>query len=352
MTGLEVTPRRLLIGGSGAPNGNGAGICLVEHDLGRDVLQSVGLAVASPSPTFLAASPDGGSVYAVEEDTAGAVHAFRWTSASRTELERIAVQPTEGADPCHLIVHQSGRFLITANYTSGSVAVHPIKSDATLGPVSDVLQLHGRGPNTDRQASAHAHMIAAAGDGSEISVPDLGSDRVWRLSFDPSKGRLKLLPHPLVLRPGSGTRQIVFNRAGDLAFVLGELDGSLTLSSWPPSDTETDVVTGAGSIAELPDDNQAASLIASEDGSRLYASHRGADIVTVFGVRGRGVVPIADLPAGGHGPRHLAAVGRVLYVANQQSDLVTATTLSTDGAQVVQTLSAPTPSPTCVLRLP
>lgn len=352
MTGLVASPRRMLIGGYAAPNGGLAGIRLVEHDIGRGTLSFAGLASLSPSPSFLAISPDGEAVYAVEEDSAGAVHAFRWTSPSRTELERIAVQPTEGADPCHLVVHQSGRFLLTANYTSGSVAVHPIENDGSLGPVSDVIVLHGCGPDSARQASAHAHMIATTDDGTEISVADLGSDRVWRLSFDAHTGRLQLLPRPLVLHPGSGPRQILFNPAGDLAFVLGELDGSLTVSSWPPQETETDVTTRAGSIAKLPVDNLAAALVASADGHRLFASHRGADIITVFDVEGRRVVPIADLPSAGVGPRHLALVGEVLYVANQDSDAVTAMTLSVDRTQVENALTAAVPSPSCVLHLP
>jgi 6-phosphogluconolactonase len=341
----------MLIGGYGPPSGTGTGIYLLVHDFQRQSFARARLAVPTPSPSFLAYSPDHAVVYAVEEAMDGAVHAFRWRTDACTDLEVMGTQATNGSDPCHLLVHPSGRYLLTANYSSGSVVVHPLAADGSICPISDQAILVGEGPNAARQQAAHAHMIAIGGQGTEIAVADLGSDRVWRFSFDVARGRLEPLPGRLLMPPGSGPRQVVFDESGKVAFVLGEMDGSLTIASWPTDDYARGGRSVLASVSTLPPDNQSAALVLSEDGTRLYASHRGADTITVFAVDGASATPIADIPAHGVWPRHIALTTHTLYVANQLSDNVTALSLA-PGAGDREMSSVYVPSPTCVIILP
>ena len=63
---------------------------------------------------------------------AGAATAVAAVSSRPTSVVRLAdgkvlgSRSTGGAAPCHLSVHPSGRWLLSANYGTGSVAVHPI----------------------------------------------------------------------------------------------------------------------------------------------------------------------------------------------------------------------------------
>ena len=57
----------------------------------------------------------------------------------------------EGIDP-------TGRWIVTANYSAGSVGVVPIEKDGTLGPRSGLVTLTGEpGPDGKRQTSSHPH---------------------------------------------------------------------------------------------------------------------------------------------------------------------------------------------------
>lgn len=319
-------------------------------------LCSLGVAAETESPSFLALSPDRPVVYAVNERTEGNVVAFRWQPwpdfGDRGPLEALGSRSTEGADPCHLVVHPGGRYLLSANYSSGSVAVHRLKADGGIGALTELRALTGRGPDPQRQESAHAHMIALHPVSGEIAVADLGSDRVWRFALDLTTGRLSDVLPALSLPPGSGTRQVVFLDGGRRAATLGELDGSVGVATWPPSGEEPARSKPAFS-APLPPVNLAAALTVSSDGRRLYCSHRGADRITVLGVLGRGEVRVsAEFSAAGSWPRHIGLVDHHLYVANQRSDSVAAITLSEDGLRATTATTCSVPSPACVLASP
>jgi 6-phosphogluconolactonase len=334
--------RRLLVGSYGPPRGSGPGITLVEHDRRAGTLRAVGTAIVARSPTALAASADGCTLFAVAEQAAGAVHSFRWDGESR--LAEVSSRASGGADPCHLLVHPSGRWLLSANYSGATVSAHPIGVDGTLGPRTAVLRFSGKGPDPVRQASPHPHMVAAVPGTTELAIADLGSDCVRRVEFNAEIGTFGRELPPVGLPPGSGPRQVVFARDGRVAYVLGELSGQLTTVDWPggqPGVARSQLASGH----PLPQGNAAAALELSDDGRRLYASHRGADTIVAF--------DLTDphhprwersWPAGGGGPRHIAQDGAWLYAACEKSGIVAAHHVDRRAVTVVAV-----PSPTFVL---
>jgi 6-phosphogluconolactonase len=65
-------------------------------------------------------------------------------------------QSCGGKNPVHLSIDPTGRWIVTANYSAGSVGVVPIEKDGTLGPRSDLVTLTGEpGPDGKRQTSSH-----------------------------------------------------------------------------------------------------------------------------------------------------------------------------------------------------
>ncbi len=68
-------------------------------------------------------------LYAAGEESDGQVWALRLAPGGRG-LGVLGSATTGGAHPCHLAVDRSGRVLLTANYTSGSVAVHRLRRTA------------------------------------------------------------------------------------------------------------------------------------------------------------------------------------------------------------------------------
>jgi 6-phosphogluconolactonase (cycloisomerase 2 family) len=317
----------LLVGGYTPPTGGGHGIVLVQRG---DGLTYRGVLAATESPSFLAVSADGNRVYAVNETDPGRVSAFgRTGSRAEPQLEPLGSQATGGAHPCHLALHPSGRLLAVANYSSGSVAIHPLDGDGAVRPHAQLLRLHGGGPNAERQDGPHAHQVSFAGGGDELIVADLGSDRLWRY-HDRAGGYV--LVDEVSLPAGSG----------------GELDNSVSTLQWGlPARLLSSV---AGHAEPLAPGALSAGLIFGPRPGLLYASHRGADRITVLRQDGGGVTPVADFDSFGRSPRHLTLVGDRLYIANQLSHTLAEAPVAKDTglpAGPVRTLELPSPS--CVL---
>src|SRR5499433_1962 len=94
------------------------------------------------NPSFLTFDRQKRMLYSADGD-GGEATAYRVEAASG----RLAVtnkQPTNGKNGVSLAVDATNRFLILANYSSGTVSVLPINTDGSLAPLSDLYTLPGK----------------------------------------------------------------------------------------------------------------------------------------------------------------------------------------------------------------
>ena len=322
--------------------GEGSGVACCVRDGVR--LREVAVAV-TPSPSYLVADPAAALLFAVNETPQGAVSSFAIGPSG--SLRQLSTSPTGGDHPCHLVLH-SGQVL-AANYTSGSVSVHPVGPDGDLGLRTDLVRHEGRGPNHDRQEAPHAHQVRVAHDGV-VTVIDLGIDRLVHYRLD--SGRL-IRCGETVLPPGCGPRHAAIDHRGRW-YVAGEMDstvvvcaragdsGRLTVYGRHPTTTST-----------VDDDNLPSAVVLSTDGRYLYVANRGADTIATFAVSEAGVLaPVAEVPCGGEWPRDCSVVGGLLFVANQHSHTVTAFRLDPEtGVPHPAGTVMEVGSPACVLPL-
>ena len=111
--------------------GTSKGIYAYRFDPEGPTLTSVGLVAPTINPSFLVVHPNHRFVYAVNEvanytgKKSGAVSAFAIDRASGklTLLNQVA---SGGADPCYITVDKTGKYVLVANYTGGSIAAFPI----------------------------------------------------------------------------------------------------------------------------------------------------------------------------------------------------------------------------------
>jgi len=302
----------------GAYTSIGGGIRCFEQDPATGALTETHPPTPAVDPSFLAWDAGRTTLYAVSE-SAGGVQAF--ARSDHGLLTALGQQWTGGTDPCHLVVDPTGQFLVTANYGSGSVSVHPIETDGALGERRDLIEHTGAGPDAERQEGPHAHMIAYRPSGGSFYVTDLGTDRIHEYALSPDGAILPVRAFDTTA--GSGPRHVAIHPSSGAVYVTGELDSTVLI--YRP---QGDGVTPAGQVpatAEPPAERNYPSHIAcSADGRFVYVANRGADCVTVFAVTPAGLTAVADVPAGGRWPRHFAIVGDFLYVANQYSGTVTA----------------------------
>jgi 6-phosphogluconolactonase (cycloisomerase 2 family) len=297
------------------------------------------------NPSYLAVSP-GGVLYAAIESDSGAVAAYAIEGES---LRPLGDRPTGGAGTCHLSVHPSGDFVLSADYGSGTIAVHPVGPDGGLGERTDLIRHEGSGPNRDRQRGPHAHMIIPAPSGDSLLATDLGTDTVYRYELS-ARGRLKLATKVSV-SPGSGPRHVAFHPAGRFAYVVNELSSSVSVL-----DLES-FTFGPTIRSQAGDDERSSSPSAirvSADGRFCYVANRGPDVIATLAISPQGdqLRLVETVPAGGEHPRDIALTGEYMYVANQHSGTVT--TFSVDAATGQLTpvgASVRTAAPSCVLLL-
>jgi 6-phosphogluconolactonase len=306
------------------------GIYAYRFDPSTAELTSLGLAAQTVNPSFLAVHPSHRFLYAVNEvknyasQKSGAVSAFAIDRASGklTLLNEVA---SKGADPCYITVDKTGKYVLVANYTGGSVAVFPVLEDGRLGEASAVVQHTGHGANPERQAGPHAHSIDLSPDNGSAVVDDLGLDETLIYKFDSARG--SLAPDPTVAKaaPGAGPRHFVFHPNGKLAYVVDEMASTVSAFKY---DAGSRALRPLQTISTLPGSfsglNSTAEIHVHLSGKFLYASNRGHDSIAVFAIDANTgmLTPMEYASTKGASPRsfEIAPQGSLLFVANQKSD--------------------------------
>jgi 6-phosphogluconolactonase (cycloisomerase 2 family) len=232
-------------------------------------------------------------------------------------------QSCGGKNPVHLSIDPTGRWIITANYSAGSVGVLPIEKDGTVGPRADLVNLPGEpGPNRKEQASSHPHNAVFDPSGRFIAVPDKGLDRIFVFRVNAETGKLTPNDPPFVYtRAGAGPRHIAFHRNMPLAYVINELGSSVTTYHFDAQRGSLDPIQIVPSTPpSYTGNNTGAEIVVSPSGSVVYASNRGHDSIAIFAVdqHSGALTPVGWAPTDATSPRFFGIdpAGKILYAAN------------------------------------
>ena len=177
------------------------GIYAYRFDPDAAQITPLGLAAETTNPSFVALHPNGRFLYAVNEvgnykgPNSGGVSAFAIDRATG-QLTFLNEVPSRGADPCYITVDKTGKYVLVANYTGGSIAVFPVLADGKLGEAAAFVQHTGHSTNPKRQEKAHAHSIDLSPDNRFAMVDDLGLDELLVYKFDSAKGSLTPMIRP------------------------------------------------------------------------------------------------------------------------------------------------------------
>ena len=307
------------------------GIYAYRFDANTAEITPIGLVAETTNPSFVALHPNGRFLYAVNEvgnykgPNSGGVSAFSIDRATG-KLTFLNEVPSRGADPCYIMVDKTGKYVLVANYTGGSVAVFPVLEDGKLGEASAFVQHTGHGSDPKRQEGPHAHSIDLSLDNRFAMVDDLGLDELLVYKFDSATGSLTPNnPKSAKLDPGAGPRHFVLHPSGKFAYVVAEMHSSVTAFS---NDAKTGTLKPLQTLSTLPKgfsgENDDAEIQMHPSGKFLYASNRGHDSVAVFAIDPKKgtLTSIEDTPTQGKIPRsfEIDPTGRFLFAANQKSD--------------------------------
>ena len=342
-------------------NKGSKGIYAYSFDPSTGESKALGLAAEMPNPSFLAVDAKGKHLYAANETDnfnggrTGAVSAFAIDQVTG-RLGFLQQISSLGADPAHLSLDKTGRYLLVANYTSGNIAVFPVLSDGRLGPRSAFVQHAGSSVNKERQAGPHAHAIQTSNDNQFVLTADLGLDELLVYRFDPQSG--SLVPNdPAFVKtsPGAGPRHFAIAPSGKIIYLVNEMASTVTVFDYS---AESGRLKEQQTISTLPADfkgeNTTAEIEVAANGKFLYASNRGDDSIAVFAINPHdGKLTFMErAPTGGKTPRHFALdpTGKWLFAANQESNSITIFHVNPDTGHLTPTShSMQVATPVCVV---
>lgn len=353
---------RVYVGTYTGPRSKGIYSILMDPADGR--LEPEGLAAEVANPSYLALHPGGRFLYAAGEldnfagRKSGAVSGFA-VAADSGKLVLLNQRSSGGRGPCHLTVDSTGKNVLVANYSSGSVAVLPIAADGVLGEPTAAVQHEGSGPNRGRQEGPHAHSINLDLAGRFAVAADLGVDRLFVYRFDPGRGALAAnVPPAASVAPGSGPRHFTFHPDGCHAYVVNELTSTVTAFDY---NAKGGVLSEIQTLSALPagwsGKSFAAHIRVHPSGRFLYASNRGHDSIAIFAIEektGRLAV-VGHEPTQGEYPRHFGVdpSGAWLLVANQKTNVLVAFRIDArTGRLESRGTKVEVPSPVCVQFVP
>ncbi|KAA0989840.1 lactonase family protein [Dyadobacter aurulentus] len=301
--------------------GANSSITLCELNLSTGQITVVDTFNNSVGPGYVAVSPDKKFLYAA----GGNNKIDAYTIGRDKKLTYLNSQSSEGANPCHVAVHPSGKMVLAANYTGGSFTAYPAAADGKLGAPIYKEQYSGSGPNEKRQEKAHAHFATASPDGKFVYVTDLGSDKVMNYVVDAKNS--KLVPNPaqpfFTGKPGAGPRHLIIHSSGKSLFLLNELEATVTSCSIDKKGIITEIKTYPTVPAEFTGTNTSAAIHLHPNGKFVYVSNRGHNSISAFAIKSNGELEMVDQQTKSIAtPRdfNIDPSGKLMIVANQSAD--------------------------------
>lgn len=343
------------------------GIYTLTLDLKTGKTSSPEVAAELVNPSFVAISPSGKFLYAVNEVAdfpgangrkAGGVTGFAIDPKSGS-LTKINSQLSGGTGPCHLSVDHAEKCVVVANYGSGSVASLPINGSGALKPAASEIQHAGSSVNPRRQQGPHAHSANIDAGNRFAVVADLGLDKLLVYKLNADQGTLVANDPPSVSTiPGGGPRHLSFHPNGKFAYANNEILLSVTAYRFDP---ETGAFTPLMTQPTVPEGtplegNSTAETLVHPSGKFLYVSNRGPNTIAIFSIQDDGTLqPIGYESTQGEIPRGFGIdpTGQYLLAANQNSDTVVVFKIDQSTGQLTPTGTVlKIPTPVCVRMLP
>jgi 6-phosphogluconolactonase len=342
--------------------GEQGGIHAYEFSAKDGKLKPLRRTAGAENPFFLALSPDKKHMYVTHAKQFGGKEneqVAAYEVVGRTgELRLLNRQSAEGTAACYVDVDKTGKAVLVANYSSGSVAALPIKADGSLAEPASFIRHKGSSVNPERQKEPHAHCIVVSPDNRYALAADLGTDQIFCYKLDPAAAKLTPNKPPFARSPaGAGPRHLTFHPSGKRVYAINELRNSVTVFDY---DADSGTLSEKQTISTLPDGFKGTSYCAdvkvTPDGRYLYGTNRGHDSIAAYQVGEDGRLSlIAIEPSLGKGPQNLAITpdGTWLLCANMPGNNVAVFRIDAKSGRLASAGEpVKQPSPSCIVLLP
>lgn len=342
--------------------GDQGGIQAYQLDLKAGSLKLVERTSGVENPFFLALSPDRKFLYSIHAKQFGGKEneqVAAYEIVGRTgQLKLLNRASALGTAACYLHVDATGKTVVVANYSTGSVASLPVKNDGSLGEAAAFVQHVGSSVNPARQKEPHAHCIVVSPDNRFVFAADLGLDQVLSYRLDAKTSKLTPNQPPFAKSPaGAGPRHLTFHPRGKQVYVINELSNSVTVFDY---NAESGSLVEKQTISTLPKEftgtSHCADLKITPNGRFLYGTNRGHDSIAAYRIAEDGRLTLIGIePSLGQGPQNLAITsgGELLLCANLPGKNLAVFRIDPETG-ALKSVGAPVSilSPSCIMLLP
>ncbi|WP_348798195.1 lactonase family protein [Flavobacterium adhaerens] len=269
-------------------------ILVYQLNLSNGQLTKVASAKDLINPSYLTVSPNGKYVYACTDTKtpkAGSVSSFEFNPENKS-LVFLNKQPSGGENPVYVSVHKSGRWLVNANYTEGSVSIHHLSKKGQIDSLAQNFQYTDGSVNKERQSRSHVHSAIFSPRFDYLFLPDLGADKIRRYEFDEALKRPLVETNTPFIKTDleAGPRHMTFHPNNKFAYCIEEMSGSVsvyqyksgTLNKIQRINTHPDTIT---------EGFESSDVHVSPDGKFLYATNRGTENnIAIFSIDEEGLL--------------------------------------------------------------
>ena len=313
------------------------GIRMGEFNSETGELSPLNEALSLSGAGFLALHPDKPVMYATcategKKDERGAIASLKILEGGT--LDVLNRSRTKSGGDCYVSVDATGKVAFAASYGGGSVASFQVKEDGSLSEAVSFFKHSGSSVHPSRQTRSHAHYFAAGPKNDFAYVPDLGLDEVVIYRFDEDTAELTSAG-AAKLPGGSGPRHMKFSKDGQFAYVLNELNITVTTFRYNEEDGS---LTEVATISAVPEETDKENFSCAEirvhpNGKFVYTSQRdlrtkkdkstlGRNSLSVYRVSQEGTLQrVQTISAGVRIPRNfnLDPSGKWLLAGGQAS---------------------------------
>ncbi len=303
--------------------------------------------IAAPGgPSLLAISPDRGALY-IGHREAPEITSHRIDDSTGGLTQNGSVTPDGAA--AFLATDRTGKFLLSAYYQGGHVAVHPIGGDGSLGSAPTAwldTEVGAHAVQTDR-SNRFAFVPHIARQNDNVLEPPKnipGPNRIYQFRFDEATGSLTA-NSPLQLEQDdmTGPRHYCFHPSLDVVYFSNEQGCSVSAYQIGPSGTLAAIQTVSTLPAGVTARNTCSQIQFSPSGDFLFVPNRGHNSIASFTVDAEGRLTPAGHAATEAVPSafSLDPQGKFVFAAGSATGKLAAYTIDsqTGGLTPLQTYS-------------
>lgn len=244
-------------------------------------------------------------------------------------LEKLNVQSINGMRGCYLSTDYEDKFLFVAGYHDGKITVLKLKSNGTIGDITDEIYLKGMGTVSERNFFPHVNCVKMTRDNEYLLAADLGMDHVNVYSLDHKSGKLKLVD---IIRSEqeSAPRHIKFSKSGKTLYIVHELKNYIDVYTYGNETPGNPTFEKIQTISTVNDyhakGNAATNINISYDYKYITAGNAGDNSIAAYKILQDGTLEkLFCLPVSGEYPKDVSLFpdSKHLVSCNHESDTLT-----------------------------